>query len=54
VLFLNMLHESGALATLGYFFIGSGNLDPEVIRKTHQRSNLAFSKSLELGQGSFS
>jgi len=45
-----MLHESDVLATLGYFFLGSGKLDPEVIRKTDQRSILAFSKSLGLGQ----
>jgi hypothetical protein len=48
-----MLHEADALVTLGYFFLGSRKLDPEVIRKTHQRSILAFSKSLGLGQGFF-
>ena len=31
----HILYERDALATLGYFFVGSGKLDPEVIRKTH-------------------
>ena len=48
-----MLHESDALDTLGYFFLGSGKLETEVIRKTDQRSILAFSKSLGLGEGFF-
>jgi hypothetical protein len=48
-----MLHESDALAKLGYFFLGSGKLYPDFIRKTHQRSVLACSKSSGPGQGFF-
>jgi hypothetical protein len=43
------VNECDALVTLGYFFLGSGKPDPEVIRKTHPRSILAFSKAVGLG-----
>jgi hypothetical protein len=45
----HILYECDVLATLGYFSLGSGKLDPEVIRKTHTRSTLAFSKAVGLG-----
>jgi hypothetical protein len=36
------LYECDALATLRYFGLGSGKLDPAVIRKTHPRSIQAY------------
>jgi hypothetical protein len=40
--------ECDVLATAGYFFLGSGKLDPVVIRKTHPRSILPFIKAAGL------
>jgi len=34
--------ECDALATIGYFILGSGKLDPVVFRKTHSRLSLPF------------
>jgi hypothetical protein len=44
-----MLYNCNAVATFGYFFLGSGKLHPEIIRKTHPRLTLAFSKAAALG-----
>ena len=43
------LYECGALATLRYFFLSSGKLEAENIRKTHPRTILAFVKVVRLG-----
>jgi hypothetical protein len=48
-----MLYDCDAVATFGYLFLGSGKLDPDIIRKTHPKSSLAFSKAVALGYGSF-
>ena len=43
-------HACDASAPLTkYFFLGSGKLDPQNIRKTHSISILAFSKGVGLG-----
>jgi hypothetical protein len=42
------LYKSDALATLGYFFLGSSRLDTVVISRTHPRSILAFTKTAGL------
>jgi hypothetical protein len=33
----HILHECDALTTLTYFFLGSGKLDSDNVRKTHPR-----------------
>ena len=45
----HMLYDCDAAATFGYFFLGLSKLDPEINRKTHPRSTLAFSKAVALG-----
>jgi hypothetical protein len=40
--------ECDALAKTGYFFLGSGKLDPVVIRKTHPKLILPFIKAAGL------
>jgi hypothetical protein len=45
---ISICYESEASATLRYFFLGSGKLDPEDII-THPRSILAFSNAVGLG-----
>jgi len=40
--------ECDALATTGYFFPGSGKLDPVVFRKTHPRLILPLIKAAGL------
>jgi len=41
-------YESDASATLRYFFLGSGKLDPKDIRRTHTISVLAFNNAVGL------
>jgi hypothetical protein len=48
-LFVCVLYEDDALATLRHCLLGSGKLDPETIRKTHPRLILAFSMAVGLG-----
>jgi len=46
---ISISYESDVSATLRYFFLGSGKLDPKDIRRTHTRSILAFSNAVDLG-----
>ena len=46
---ISISYESDASATLRYFFLGSGKLDPKDIRRTHPRSILASSNAVGLG-----
>jgi hypothetical protein len=46
---ISIYNESDVSATLKYFFLGSGKLDPKDIRRTHTRSVLAFSNAVGLG-----
>jgi hypothetical protein len=43
------LCDCDALSILGYFSLDSDNLDPEVLRKTHPRSILAFITAVGFG-----
>jgi hypothetical protein len=46
---LHILHMCHVFATLRYFFLDSGKLDPEDVIKTYPRLNPAFSKAVRLG-----
>ena len=46
---ISISYESDVSALLRHFFLGSGKLDPEDIRRTYPRSILAFSNAVGLG-----